>query len=264
MYLWAFCRNVQGRVRNHAGTPRIQSRCSEGSGFQQLPGSHTTLTAAHLGHAATKNGCLGVRHYAHAGFSQLSQTILVLARTESQVANHCCPQLLAWFPPRIAAIPGSKPAMVHVLDPFENASSNLPQRQGLIRLIPGNYKAVSARAAAASNCGYTRRPNPLRCTTLRTDPFENVSSNVPQRQAHSWQPRLFLRTQPWPVTPAVGTLYAVPRFSGFDTMVSHSSDPGLLKSHLQKCFNLFLILPQFFWMRYSQQPCYCLQQIPKP
>ena len=29
-------------------------------------------------------------------------------------------------------------------------------------------------------------------------------------------------------------------------MVSHSSDPGLLKSHVQKCLNLFLILPQFF------------------
>ena len=74
--------------------------------------------------------------------------------------------------------------------------------------------------------------------------------------------------QPWPATlvaPTVGTLYAVPRFSsGFDTVVSHSSDPGLLKSHLQKCFNLFLLLPQFFWIRYSQQPCYCLQQIPKP
>ena len=56
--------------------------------------------------------------------------------------------------------------------------------------------------------------------------------------------------QPWPATlvaPTVGTLYAVPRFSsGFDTVVSHSSDPGLLKSHLQKCFNLFLLLPQFF------------------
>ena len=54
-----------------------------------------------------------------------------LSRNSRAVAPHYCPNHVQHgFLSRTGAIPGFKPAMVHVLDPFENASSNLPQRQG--------------------------------------------------------------------------------------------------------------------------------------
>ena len=186
LYLCAICQNVQGlRPRRNAARP-IEMRgrqCLSATTF-----SHTTLT---------KNGCLAC---------------VCTCRIQPTEPNHLSPnskpsrEPLA--PPTIGRIM-SNMVSFRVLVLFLDLSLQwsmcwiLSRTQAatchsgrVIRLIPGNHKAVSAHAATASNCGYTTRPNPLRCTTLRTDPFDNVSSNVAQRQAHSQQPRLFLRTQP--------------------------------------------------------------------